>query len=59
MLVILSLPSSLYQYTKDAPREPPASPAAGCIQILSNIFSFKIFPLATQFKASPPTKLDL
>ena len=29
---------------KAAPREPPASPAAGWIQILSNIFSLRIFP---------------
>ena len=31
-------------------------PAAGCIQILSKIFSFKILPFATQFKATPPAK---
>ena len=39
---------------KAAPKAPPASPAAGCIQIFSKIFSFNIFPLATQFSATPP-----
>ena len=41
---------------KAAPIEPPASPAAGCIHILSKIFSFNILPLATQFRATPPAK---
>ena len=38
-----------------APNEPPASPAAGCIQIFLKIF-FNIFPLATQLSATPPAK---
>ena len=33
---------------------PPASPAAGCIQILSNIFDSNILAFATQFNATPP-----
>ena len=44
------------QSAKAAPKDPPASPAAGCIQILSNIFSLSIFPFATQFKATPPAR---
>ena len=40
-----------------APNDPPASPAAGCIQIFSKIFSLRIFPFATQFKATPPAIL--
>ena len=44
---------------KAAPKEPPASPAAGCTQIFSNIFSFRIFPLATQLSATPPAKQRL
>ena len=41
---------------KAAPKAPPASPAAGCIQMLSNIFSFNNFPFATQLSATPPAK---
>ena len=47
------------QQSYAAPNEPPTKPAAGCIQILSKIFSSKIFPLATQFKATPPAKHKL
>ena len=47
---------SIYQRAKAAPKEPPASPAAGCIQIFSKIFSFIIFPFATQLRATPPAK---
>ena len=42
-----------------APKDPPASPEAGCIQILSKIFSFNILPLATQLSATPPAKHKL
>ena len=35
-------------------RAPPASPAAGWIQMSSNIPLSRIFPLATQFSATPP-----
>ena len=48
--------NSKYHNAKAAPRDPPASPAAGCIHILSKIFSLSIFPLATQFNATPPAK---
>ena len=50
------LPKSICHKAKAAPNEPPASPAAGCIHILSKIFSWRIFPFATQFKATPPAK---
>ena len=56
MYSTLGFSNSWYQKARAAPKDPPASPAAGCIQILSKIFSFKIFPLATQFKATPPAK---
>ena len=46
----------MYQKAKAAPKDPPASPEAGWIQILSKIFFFRILPLATQFNATPPAR---
>ena len=42
--------------SKAHPRDDPASPEAGCIQISLNKFDFIKLPLATQFKATPPDK---
>ena len=47
---------SICHMANAAPSEPPASPAAGCIQIFLKIFSLRILPLATQFSATPPAK---
>ena len=52
----VDFPSSKYHNAKAAPSDPPASPAAGCIHILSKIFFSRILPLATQFNATPPAK---
>ncbi len=38
------------------PIAPPASPAAGCTQIESKIFSFRMAALATQLRATPPSE---
>jgi hypothetical protein len=55
-LTFLELLCSICQRAKAAPKEPPASPAAGCIHIFSKIFSLSILPLATQLSATPPAK---
>ena len=38
------------------PKDSPISPAAGWIQIFSNMFSFDNFPFATLLSATPPAK---
>ena len=48
-----------YHVESAAPSAPPASPAAGCIQILSKIFSRNRMPFATQFNATPPARQRL
>ena len=55
----LGLFCSMCHKANAAPNDPPASPAAGCIQIFLKIFSLNNFPLATQFKATPPAKHKL
>ena len=44
---------------KEAPSEPPASPDAGGMYILSNRFNLSTLPLATQLRATPPAKHKL
>ena len=43
------------QKARAAPKEPPASPAAGCIQIFLKMF-FLIFFHWLQFSATPPAR---
>ena len=49
-------PRNRWYPKRAAPSAPPASPAAGWTQILSNIFSCRIFPLPTQLRATPPAR---
>ena len=49
-------PSSWCQTKSAAPSAPPASPAAGWIQICSNGPSRRSRPLATQLSATPPAR---
>ena len=54
---ILSFSKYLYQPISAAPRAPPASPAAGCIQIFSKEPLRNSFPFATQLSATPPASV--
>ena len=44
---------------KAEPNDPPASPDAGWIYILSNNPNSSIFPFATQLSATPPDRHKL
>ena len=52
-------PRALCQTASGAPRAPPASPAAGWIQMSSKIPSRSSTPLATQLSATPPARQRL
>jgi hypothetical protein len=49
-------PSAGGSPTSAAPSAPPASPAAGWIQMFSNVPSRSTLPLATQLSATPPAR---
>lgn len=54
----MRLPSKSWCHAKSAaPSAPPASPAAGWIQIRSNGPSRRTRPLATQLSATPPASV--
>ena len=56
---VRGLSSSWCQTNSAAPSAPPASPAAGWIQMSSNGPSRSSRPLATQFSATPPARTRL
>ena len=54
--IFLSMFNSPCHTASAPPNEPPASPDAGWIHILSNISDLSSSPFATQFNATPPAR---
>ena len=55
-LVLRGWPLKMWTAASAAPTAPPASPAAGWIQMFSNAPSRSTLPLATQLSATPPAR---